>query len=98
MPVTLADKPAKVVTWSADHLTYTPDPPACYGLIQFEGGGRIFANFTDVEGPEIDVGSAMRMVFRIKEFDHKRGFRRYFWKAVPIASSAAKSQTGQAAE
>lgn len=91
-PYRFADKPAKVVTWSADHLTYTPDPPACYGLIQFEGGGRIFANFTDVEGPEIDVGSAMRMVFRIKEFDHKRGFRRYFWKATPGAGQA--TQTG----
>jgi hypothetical protein len=23
------------------------------------------------------------MAFRIKDFDDKRGFRRYFWKAVP---------------
>jgi hypothetical protein len=23
------------------------------------------------------------MVFRIKDFDEKRGFRRYFWKAAP---------------
>jgi 3-hydroxy-3-methylglutaryl CoA synthase len=78
-----ADRSATVVSWSADHLTYTPDPPARYGLIQFEGGGRLFANFTDVEGPEVDVGTEMRMVFRIKELDHKRGFRRYFWKATP---------------
>ncbi len=40
----------------------------------------------------------VKLVFRIKEFDDKRGFRRYFWKAVPIASSAAKTQPGQAAE
>jgi hypothetical protein len=25
----------------------------------------------------------VRMAFRIKDFDEKRGFRRYFWKAVP---------------
>lgn len=83
-PYRFADKPATVVSWSADHLTYTPDPPARYGLVQFEGGGRIFANFTDVDGPEVDVGTGMRMVFRIKEFDRKRGFRRYFWKATPL--------------
>lgn len=83
-----ADRTAKVVSWSADHLTYTPEPPARYGLIQFEGGGRMFANFTDVAGPEVDVGSDMRMVFRIKEFDRKRGFRRYFWKATPVAGRA----------
>jgi hypothetical protein len=40
----------------------------------------------------------VKLVFRIKEVDEKRGFRRYFWKAVPIAASEAKSQTGQAAE
>jgi hydroxymethylglutaryl-CoA synthase len=26
------------------------------------------------------------MVFRIKDFDPKRGFRRYFWKATPVRS------------
>ena len=40
----------------------------------------------------------VKLVFRIKEFDEKRGFPRYFWKAVPIASSEAKTQKGQAAE
>jgi 3-hydroxy-3-methylglutaryl CoA synthase len=87
-PYPFANRPATVISWSADHLTYTPDPPARYGLIQFEGGGRMFANFTDVDGPEVDVGSEMRMVFRIKEFDNKRGFRRYFWKAAPMTGQA----------
>ena len=32
---------------------------------------------------ELKVGQPLRMVFRIKEFDTKRGFRRYFWKATP---------------
>ena len=32
----------------------------------------------------IDTGAEMRMVFRVKDFDEKRGFRRYFWKATPV--------------
>jgi hydroxymethylglutaryl-CoA synthase len=24
------------------------------------------------------------MVYRVKEFDRQRGFRRYFWKATPV--------------
>jgi hypothetical protein len=28
------------------------------------------------------------MVFRIKDFDEKRGFTRYFWKAAPIPGAA----------
>jgi hypothetical protein len=39
----------------------------------------------------------MRMVFRIKEVDEKRGFVRYFWKAVPDRTVVA-SRTAQAAE
>jgi uncharacterized OB-fold protein len=55
-------------------------------------------DFTDVEQGSVDSGMEVKLVFRIKEFDEKRGFRRYFWKAVPITSSTAASQTGQAAE
>jgi hydroxymethylglutaryl-CoA synthase len=25
----------------------------------------------------------MRMVFRVREIDHQRGFRKYYWKATP---------------
>jgi hypothetical protein len=48
-------------------------------------------DFTDVNVGDIDVGIAVRMVFRIKSIDHIRGFVRYFWKAVPVraASTAA---------
>jgi len=71
------------MTWSADHLTYCPDPPLHYGMVEFEGGGRFLANFTDVEEGKVDVGQSMKMMFRIKDYDDLRGFRRYFWKAAP---------------
>jgi hypothetical protein len=29
----------------------------------------------------------MRMMFRVKDIDTQRGFRRYFWKAAPAAAS-----------
>jgi hypothetical protein len=28
----------------------------------------------------------VRMVFRVKDFDTKRDFRRYFWKPTPLLS------------
>jgi 3-hydroxy-3-methylglutaryl CoA synthase len=83
-----ADFPAKVLSWSADYLTYTPDPPAHYGMVQFEPGGRLMADFTDVDVGKVDVGMPMRMVFRIKEKDPQRGFVRYFWKAAPSAAAS----------
>lgn len=79
-----ADRSAKVLSFTADSLTYSPDPPSYYGMIDFVGGGRMVVEFADIENDEVDVGSDMRMVFRIKSFDELRGFRKYFWKATPV--------------
>lgn len=84
----LADLRARLITYTADSLTYTPAPPLYYGLIDFDGGGRLKAEFTDVEGSALDVGCEMEMVFRIKAFDKMRGFRKYFWKARPVMTEA----------
>ena len=80
-----ADLSARVMSYTADQLTYSPDPPQFYGMVTFEEGGRMMADFTDVAGAKVEVGMPMRMVFRIKEFDTARGFSRYFWKAAPAA-------------
>ncbi|WP_260580815.1 3-oxoacyl-[acyl-carrier-protein] synthase III C-terminal domain-containing protein [Sphingopyxis sp. PET50] len=79
----LAEVPAKILTWTADALAYSPDPPSCYGNIDFVGGGRMMAEFTDFPEGALDVGADLRMMFRIKAYDENRGFRRYFWKAAP---------------
>jgi len=46
----------------------------------------LMTNFTDVSVGEVEVGMPVRMVFRIKEFDQRRGFIRYFWKAIPVVN------------
>lgn len=76
-----AESKARVLSYTADLLTYCPDPPAYYGMIQFDEGGRLLADFSDLDS--IEVGTPMRMVFRVKDVDATRGFVRYFWKAVP---------------
>lgn len=80
----LAEKTARILTYTADRLTYTPDPPNYYGVIDFQGGGRITVEFADVDGVDIEVGQPMRMMFRIKAVDELRHNFRYFWKAAPI--------------
>ncbi len=84
-PEPFAEKIGKVNSYTADRLTYSPDPPACYGMIQFPGGGRWMMDFTDVDEADLEVGRDMKMMFRIKDFDSARGYRRYFWKAAPAA-------------
>lgn len=80
----LAEKHARIVTYTADSLTFSPDPPTYYGTIDFEGGGRMVAEFAEVTAEDVEVGREMRMVFRIKAEDENRHFTKYFWKAVPV--------------
>lgn len=83
-PYKLADRPARILSWSAEYLSYNPAPPHHYGQIDFEGGGRILMDFTDLDVGEVDAGTPMEMVFRIKDIDENRHYTRYFWKATPV--------------
>ncbi|VWX50189.1 3-oxoacyl-[acyl-carrier-protein] synthase III C-terminal domain-containing protein [Novosphingobium sp. 9U] len=81
--VSLIDQPAKVMTHTADWLSYYPSPPLHGGFVQFDNGARLQMEMVDV-GPEgLELGASLEMVFRVKEQDRQRGYNRYFWKAVP---------------
>jgi hydroxymethylglutaryl-CoA synthase len=80
----MAGLEASIMSFTADELTYSPDPPAYYGMITFPEGGRFMADFTDCDKEQVKVGTKMRMTFRIRDNDLMRGgFKRYFWKATP---------------
>ena len=88
-----ADKISHIQSYTADKLTYSPDPPAYYGMINFEGGGRLMNDFCDI-APDfgVEVGMSMRLMFRVKDYDNNRGFRRYFWKATPTDEALASQK------
>jgi uncharacterized OB-fold protein len=50
-------------------------------MVEFEGGGRLMMDLTDVDAAQLEVGMPLRMTFRIKAVDTVRGYTRYFWKA-----------------
>jgi 3-hydroxy-3-methylglutaryl CoA synthase/NAD(P)-dependent dehydrogenase (short-subunit alcohol dehydrogenase family)/putative sterol carrier protein len=79
-----ADIPARVKTFTGDLLSVSVDPPAVYGMVQFDGGGRAVMDFTDCELDDIRVGLPVKMAFKRKGVDQERGFVNYFWKAVPV--------------
>jgi len=85
-PYSFADRMARTASWSADALVYSIDPPTHYGMIHFDGGGCFMADFTDCDVGGVDVGTQMRMMFRILGVDEMRGMTRYFWKATPISA------------
>jgi 3-hydroxy-3-methylglutaryl CoA synthase len=90
-PYKLAERQATVLSWSAEFLSYYPSPPQFYGQVDFDGGGRVLMEFTDIARGDVDTGTRMEMVFRVKDLDEKRGFVRYFWKATPVRSAPVGS-------
>ena len=83
-----ADIPAKINSYTGDLLAVSIDPPHKYGMVQFEGGGRFMADFTDCELEDLQVGLPVQMVFRRRLEDKERGFSAYFWKATPVPGAA----------
>ena len=82
----LVNEPAKVATYTADWLQYHPSPPLYFGLVQFDNGARLLMEIVDVDPAALDVGTELRMVYRIKSTDRDRHYTRYFWKATPIGA------------
>ena len=78
-----ANVKARVRSFTGDLLAVSVDPPAIYGMVQFEGGGRLMMDFTDSELNDIKTGMPVKMSFRRRVVDTARGFSQYFWKAVP---------------
>ena len=53
--------------------------------------GEIATDVADVDPEAFDVGASVRMHFRVKHFDAKRGYRSYFWKAAPVSEPAKEN-------
>lgn len=90
VPEPFADKPATVKSFTEDWLAHCNNPPLLYGNIRFSGGGVAMLEFSDFAPGDLAVGAPLEMHFRIKDFDSKRGFRRYCWKAVPAGTQALR--------
>jgi uncharacterized OB-fold protein len=83
-PYRFSDKTAKVFSFTGDLLSFTPNPPGIYGLIDFDGGGRFWFDFTDCDLESMEIGMPVEMSFRKRYVDEKGGIIGYFWKALPL--------------
>jgi 3-hydroxy-3-methylglutaryl CoA synthase/uncharacterized OB-fold protein len=79
-----ADKTGRISSFTGDNLASSLNPPAIYGQVEFEGGGKYLFDLTDCDLKEVKTGTSVTMSFRRKYTDDKRGISGYFWKAVPV--------------
>lgn len=85
-PVPMADVPGTIVTYTIDHLVYSESPPVIFGIVDFDGGGRLPIELTDVAPDDVKPGVRVEMTFR-KLFTSD-DIHNYFWKARPIREGA----------
>jgi len=81
--VPMADATGTIVTFTIDRLAYSPSPPVVFAVVDFDGGGRLPVELTDVDAGEVRIGARVEMTFR-KLFTAD-GIHNYFWKARPVS-------------
>jgi hydroxymethylglutaryl-CoA synthase len=79
----LSDKRAKILSYTADHLTVSSDPPALSATLEFETGGKFQFDMTGCDLDDLYVGMPVEMTFRRRFYDAKRDISTYFWKGIP---------------
>ena len=79
-----ADQIGTIHTYTGDMLAASYNPPAIYGAIKFDIGGKFYFDLTDCDLDKLSTGMPVKMSFRRKYYDPKRDISGYFWKAVPI--------------
>jgi hydroxymethylglutaryl-CoA synthase len=78
-----SDKVGRIASFTADVLAPSVNPPAIYGQVEFDGGGKYLFDLTDCDMSEVKTGIAVSMSFRRNLKDDQRGISGYFWKAIP---------------
>lgn len=80
--VCMADVQATIATFTIDRLAYSMAPPVVAVVIDFDGGGRLQCELTDVDPARVQIGDRVEMTFR--RLYTQDGVHNYFWKARPI--------------
>jgi hydroxymethylglutaryl-CoA synthase len=78
----VADALGTIVTFTVDRLSYSLSPPVVFAIVDFDGGGRVPVELTDVDAGEVTIGGRVEMTFR--RLATSDGIHNYFWKARPL--------------
>ena len=68
-------------TFTNDYLFESADPPTTHGVVDLEGGGRVYLQLTDCDADRVAIGMPLELTFR--RLHDGGGFHNYFWKARP---------------
>ena len=76
-----ADGECRISTFTLDRLAYSLQPPVVGAVVDFDKGGRMLCQLTDVDPDKVAIGDELEMTFR--RLYTAGGVHNYFWKARP---------------
>ena len=80
----MSDTEGTIALFTIDRIAYSPSPPITFAVVDFDGGGRLPVELTDVDVDTLAIGDRVEMTFR-KLFTAD-DIHNYFWKARPVRS------------
>lgn len=82
--IRLSDKKGELFTFSMDERATALDLPSITGVVDLDGGGRVFLLMTDRDPEKVKAGMPVELTFR--NMHDGMGMHNYFWKIRPIRS------------
>ena len=84
-PAPMSDVQGTIALLTIDRIAYSPSPPTAFAVVDWDGGGRLPVELTDVDASTLKMGDRVEMTFR-KLFTSDE-IHNYFWKARPVRGS-----------
>ncbi len=81
-PAPMSDAQGTIALLTIDRIAYSPSPPVAFAVVDWDGGGRLPVELTDVDAATLKMGDRVEMTFR-KLFTSDE-IHNYFWKARPV--------------
>jgi hydroxymethylglutaryl-CoA synthase len=78
----MSDVAGTIATFTVDRIAYSPSPPIVFAIVDFDDGGRLPVELTDIDADEVQIGDRVELTFR--RLFSADGIHNYFWKARPI--------------
>src|SRR5258707_6943217 len=78
----VADVQGSIALLPIDRIAYSPSAPVAFAVVDWDGGGRLPVELTDVDAATLQMGDRVEMTFR-KLFTSDE-IHNYFWKARPV--------------
>jgi hydroxymethylglutaryl-CoA synthase len=78
----LSDRPGKLLSHTVDHFFPNPEPPTLAGVVEIEGGCRIWLQITEASVEELALDLPLELTFR--RIHKAGGWPNYYWKGTPL--------------